>query len=147
MDLLVDITFLSLLLQLCQCIPPPPILSPVYVDKCCDKGKVLIDDNCIPANETKFSEWMPDLPKSINYTIVTGLPNCGHRQLWHVYHNASDRLHLQLDGTLRHFIVDDPTIESDEIEEDKHLFYDYADGLYCMEKVSHLPVYGSSSTK
>ncbi|CAA9995322.1 unnamed protein product [Nesidiocoris tenuis] len=117
-------------------LPPLPTLSPVIVDKCCHEQEIFIDDHCAPVNQSAESEWTPEghLPRGMRFHVVTGMPVCGPRQPWHVFHNASDRLVLLEDGSLRHFIVDEPDLPDDEIDIERHLHHDYAEGLYCREK-------------
>uniref|UniRef100_A0A0A9XMZ4 Putative G-protein coupled receptor Mth-like 5 n=3 Tax=Lygus hesperus TaxID=30085 RepID=A0A0A9XMZ4_LYGHE len=113
---------------------PPPPTPEVYIGKCCPREEIMLDEICRPLNETDQTEWVPDVQPGVRWVFQTGLPLCGTRQLWPVYHNGSDRLRLLPDGSLRHFIVEDPTLSDDEIDGEVHLYHDYMDGLYCREK-------------
>lgn len=74
--------------------------------------------------------------------LVIGLPDCGSRQRWPIYHyqNSSDVLRLLPNGVLRHYthyaVPAQSDYVEDEIEEDtESVYYDYQSGKYCLEKV------------
>lgn len=78
----------------------------------------------------------------VHFRLVIGLPDCASVQPWEIYHypNSSDVLQLRPDGTLRHYLHHiipgeevDPGIEN--AGGANEMFYDYTQGLYCMDKV------------
>ena len=123
-------------------IPPPRKKMPGYVQKCCNIGEILIDNKCGHVNETTETEWEPlfmdengRIVEKLDYVILNGIPSCGNRQAWEVYHKAVDKLRLLPDGTLRHYIVTaDHGILDEELSQEV-LHYDYRLGFYCGEKV------------
>ncbi|XP_014274413.1 probable G-protein coupled receptor Mth-like 5 [Halyomorpha halys] len=125
-------------------IPPPRKKPPVLVQKCCKKGEIFVDKNCAPVNETTETEWEPQFMdengrtvSNINYKILTGIPSCGNRQSWEVYHKALDKLRLLPDGTLRHYIITaEQGISDEELNQEEVLQHDYRLGFYCNEKVT-----------
>lgn len=79
--------------------------------------------------------------------LVIGLPDCGSKQRWPIYHyqNSSDVLRLLPNGVLRHYTHYAAPLQPDfveyEIEEDtESVYYDYQSGKYCLEKVHMLNV-------
>lgn len=117
----------------------------IKVHKCCEKYEILIGWSCVLINETTETQWVPTIITDhkadkipVKYNIITGKPDCGTKQIWPIYHNASDKLQLLPNGYLRHYYshtissenTDDMYVD-DEIDEN---FIDFAPGKYCMEK-------------
>lgn len=121
-------------------IPPPRSGHTVYVQKCCKKSEIFVDNNCSLANETDETPWTPTFQDNEgqlvypHYSLLTEIPACGNRQPQAVYHKDTDRLTLLPDGTLRHYtITHDQNILDIDLN-DEILHYDYQFGFYCREK-------------
>nr|ANB32482.1 G-protein coupled receptor Mth-like 5-2 protein mRNA [Dastarcus helophoroides] len=80
---------------------------------------------------------------AVNYTFVTGLPDCGSRQIWPIYHyvGSTDKLTLLPNGVLRHYfdLHDIAAFEDEDesvIETDGKIkqYHDYHPSQYCMDK-------------
>lgn len=73
--------------------------------------------------------------------MIIGKPNCGHTQLWPIYHyqSSSDKLRLLPNGILRHYfdnqIPDEFELDNEYIEEESKIYHDYEIGKYCLDKV------------
>ncbi|KAG5870807.1 hypothetical protein JTB14_005357 [Gonioctena quinquepunctata] len=117
---------------------PRNTYQPVKVNKCCEENEIYVGKYCTKVN--KSEEWRPlfTTDKGLtnlqrNYTLVTGLPDCGHMQLWAVLHyqNSSDRLGLLPDGVLRHYFD-----HKHKIDEENAVgpFHDYEFGKYCLDR-------------
>ncbi|CAG2055355.1 unnamed protein product [Timema podura] len=76
------------------------------------------------------------------FKFVIGIPECGSRQQWPIYHypGSQDRLSLLPNGRLRHYISHH---ESDDVggtlpvegkEEHQRYYYEYELGTYCLDK-------------
>ncbi|XP_023025207.1 G-protein coupled receptor Mth-like 5 [Leptinotarsa decemlineata] len=117
----------------------------VKVNKCCEENEIYLGRYCMKVNKTN-EEWRPlfTTDKGIgnlqtNYTLVTGLPDCGHMQLWPIYHyqNSTDRLRLLPNGILRHYF-DHSEVPGDELDSEVTNvggpFHDYEYGKYCLDK-------------
>lgn len=79
------------------------------------------------------------------FKFVIGMPDCGPLQLWPIYHypTSADKLVLLPDGKLRHYVKDPENhddsfhvkhLNDEDQEYEKPMFYDYAQGHYCMDK-------------
>ncbi|CAG9762604.1 unnamed protein product [Ceutorhynchus assimilis] len=121
---------------------PPPIL----VQKCCKDNEIFIGSYCTQVNETY--QWHPLFTSEkgltniqVEYSLVIGKPDCGHMQLWPIYHyqSSADKLRLLPNGILRHYydnqIPDE--FEIDYGEEKDKVYHDYEYGKYCLDKKIH----------
>lgn len=126
-------------------IPPSRKTVPVFVQKCCKKYEIYVDNKCTLANKTHEAPWTPSFRNKEgqlvfpNYSILTDIPACGTRLSSSVYHAESDRLILLPDGTLRHYIITSTQQYDDILDEDLNeemLHFDYKLGYYCREKVT-----------
>nr|CAH7735488.1 unnamed protein product [Callosobruchus chinensis] len=122
--------------------------SPLKINKCCEPNEIYVGRHCTVVNASS-EEWRPlfvsekgDTNLQINYTIVSGAPDCGHMQLWPIYHyhNSTDRLRLLPNGVLRHYFDhvdvpgDEDLLELGNTHEEKTLYHDYEFGKYCLDK-------------
>ncbi|KAJ8928417.1 hypothetical protein NQ314_019006 [Rhamnusium bicolor] len=119
----------------------------IKVNKCCEDNQIYLGSRCTVVNKTS-EEWRPLFTSEdgttnlqINYTLVTGSPDCGHMQLWPIYQyqNSTDRLRLLPNGILRHYFdhfeVPEEEFEvADFSEKDHTLYHDYEPGKYCLDK-------------
>lgn len=78
----------------------------------------------------------------IKIRLVTGIPDCGSKQPWSIYHytNSTDRLRLLPNGVLRHYFdhkipSEEGSFEVEVTNGKSSLFHDYEPGKYCLEKV------------
>lgn len=119
-------------------------LYPVIVQKCCNPDKILIGKYCTEVNGTLwhplFSSENGQTNLQIDYRLSIGTPNCGHMQLWPIYHykSSADKLRLLPNGVLRHYFDNQSPNEFEleneyNIEENK-LFFDYPLSKYCLDK-------------
>ncbi|CAG9821362.1 unnamed protein product [Phaedon cochleariae] len=144
---LLPVLFHLLLLLICPThseVPKNDNTQLVKVNKCCDKNKIYMGKHCTAVNQTS-EEWRPlfttekgatNLQK--NYSLVIGLPDCGHMQLWPIYHyqNSTDRLRLLPNGVMRHYFDhhDVPGEEDPEILQTNSPYHDYEFSKYCLDK-------------
>ncbi|XP_022194727.2 probable G-protein coupled receptor Mth-like 5 [Nilaparvata lugens] len=130
-------------------IPAVPSVRPVRVQKCCPQTDLMMEGRCKNATEFQTSSWKPlfhsfqgkpnfHVP---NFVVRVGIPHCGPRQHFSIYHYESshDRLALLPDGRLRHYYLQDYRSpdsgwEGDDFQLDHNNFYDYDHGLFCMDK-------------
>ncbi|KAL3288889.1 hypothetical protein HHI36_003334 [Cryptolaemus montrouzieri] len=77
----------------------------------------------------------------MGYSLKTGIPDCGSRQIWPIYFNknSSEKLQLLPNGVLRHIYSHPIPNEEDDIgveiiEGKDVLFHDFPQGQYCMDK-------------
>lgn len=144
----------ALVLCLCAVIgggnipPPPPKESLVAVNKCCERTELMVDGRCRRADETNATAWSPifsdaqgrDNVQVKGFTLLIGVPKCYTRQQFPIYHvpGEADRLALLANGHLRHYYLQNGA-NGNELWEDEispeHRFFDYPQGLYCMDKV------------
>ncbi|XP_050306136.1 probable G-protein coupled receptor Mth-like 5 isoform X2 [Anthonomus grandis grandis] len=122
-----------------------PQYRPVPVPKCCRPEEILIGSMCTRVNGT--SRWYPKFTSKeglsnipVDYSLVIGRPNCGHMQLWPIYHyeSSADKLRLLPNGILRHYydnqVPNEFEYESGESLQDTGLFHDYEFGKFCLDK-------------
>lgn len=113
----------------------------IKINKCCESYEILLDDHCIHINKTNETIWHPMFTSEngkkqnvqVDYIIVTGDPDCGSMQTWHIYYyqQSTDVLQLLPNGALRHY----PHYVSPEEDINREVMYhDYPPGKYCMEK-------------
>lgn len=141
---------------LCLCvvtggnIPPPPKEALVSVNKCCEKREVMVDGRCRHENATNSTAWSPifsdaqgrDNVQVKGYSLLVGVPKCYSRQQFPIYHipGQPDRLALLPNGHLRHYYLQTDVehaandLWEREFSSDQR-FYDYPQGLYCLDKV------------
>ncbi|KAJ8912562.1 hypothetical protein NQ315_006634 [Exocentrus adspersus] len=120
----------------------------VRVNKCCEPKDIYVGKYCTPVNKSN-EEWKPIFTSEdgkiiqINYTLVIGLPDCGHTQVWPIYETKKstdrDRLLLLPTGILRHYseVGETPEEEydiTDYTDSNHKLYHDYEPGKYCLEK-------------
>lgn len=131
-------------------IPPPPTLPVVFVHKCCETFEVIVNSHCRHHNETDSNAWSPvfsdaqghDNIQVPRFKLVIGVPQCGPRQQFSIYHlpSSPDRLVLLPNGHLRHYYLQNAHENSDRLWEEEisadQRFYDYQQGLYCLDKVT-----------
>ncbi|CAH1186213.1 unnamed protein product [Phyllotreta striolata] len=126
-----------------QVLKTPENASTVKVNKCCEKDEIYVGKTCAKVN--KSDEWRPLFVNEkgianiqINSTLVIGLPDCGHMQLWPIFHyfNSTDRLRLLPNGVLRHYFDHDHAYEEYDFENEnsKAPFHDYELGKYCLDR-------------
>ena len=81
------------------------------------------------------------------FRLITGLPDCGSKAPWPIYHyqNSSDRLRLLPNGVLRHYFDHNVPHETemDDINPNS-LYHDYEPNKYCLEKV-HFSIFHTST--
>lgn len=149
-----------ILLVLCTVIggniPPPPSSKPlVPVNKCCEKYELMLNSRCRHVNETEDgTAWSPIFSDAqghdniqVPFKLRIGVPECGPRQHFTIYHlpGSPDRLLLLPNGHLRHYFLQYSQHGGEELwEEDisaEQRFYDYEQGLYCLDKVSQSLVF------
>ncbi|KAF7267626.1 G-protein coupled receptor Mth-like 5 [Rhynchophorus ferrugineus] len=119
----------------------------VKVNKCCKINEIYLGSYCVIVNKT--NQWHPMFTSEkgqsnlqLNYTLITGKPNCGHMQPWSIYHyqNSSDKLRLLPNGVLRHYfdnqIPNENDFDSEFIEHQSNIYHDYEPGKYCLDKKS-----------
>uniref|UniRef100_A0A1Y1NNN9 G-protein coupled receptors family 2 profile 2 domain-containing protein n=1 Tax=Photinus pyralis TaxID=7054 RepID=A0A1Y1NNN9_PHOPY len=113
----------------------------IKINKCCEPFEILLDDRCTHINKTNETIWHPMFTSEngkkqnvqVDYIIVTGNPDCGSMQIWHIYYyqESTDVLQLLPNGALRHY----PHYVSPEEDLNREIMYhDYPPGKYCMEK-------------
>lgn len=116
----------------------------VKVNKCCENNEIYIGKYCVQTNKSS-EEWRPLFVTEkgisnlqINYTLVNGLPDCGHMQQWPIFHyfNSTDKLRLLPNGVLRHYFDHNEAFEEFDFEtgNSKSPFHDYEQGKYCLER-------------
>ncbi|XP_044265757.1 probable G-protein coupled receptor Mth-like 5 isoform X3 [Tribolium madens] len=115
----------------------------VGVNKCCEENELYEGNYCTKINKTE-QPWKPMFYSEdgktniqVKYRLVIGLPDCGPKAPWPIYHyqNSTDRLRLLSNGVLRHYF--DRNIPHDEELDDNSknsLYHDYEPGKYCLEK-------------
>nr|CAD7445578.1 unnamed protein product [Timema bartmani] len=122
----------------------------VRVQKCCESFELMIDRRCRHQNDSDIEPWTPmftsekghDNIQVPAFKFVIGIPECGPRQQWPIYHypGSQDRLSLLPNGRLRHYISHH---ESDDVggtlpvegkEEHQRYYYEYELGTYCLDK-------------
>uniref|UniRef100_A0A182QH03 G-protein coupled receptors family 2 profile 2 domain-containing protein n=1 Tax=Anopheles farauti TaxID=69004 RepID=A0A182QH03_9DIPT len=133
--------------------------SSVKINKCCEKFEVVYDGKCTVADTINATVWKPEFTgrkgernvKVDNYRFIIGLPDCGTKQKFNIYdyHESYDKLILFPDGQLRHLILkygnsvrnsienylDEDYIDAGGDRSNAPLIqYDYAQGLYCMDR-------------
>ncbi|XP_050085098.1 probable G-protein coupled receptor Mth-like 5 [Anopheles aquasalis] len=128
----------------------------VRVNKCCEKFEVMYDGKCTVASTVNATVWTPEFigrkgernVKVDDFRFVIGLPDCGTKQKFNIYHypESFDKLILFPDGQLRHLILHEKTVDNNlrrYLDEDYSdaggqsilsLKYDYVPGLYCMDQ-------------
>ncbi|XP_014256732.1 probable G-protein coupled receptor Mth-like 5 [Cimex lectularius] len=107
----------------------------VYINKCCEINKIHVKNECKEVNQSL--SWEPTfLSKSVDVQVhvINSYPKCYHSHLSSVYDNFTDRLRFLLDGTLRHYTLNDPHTPDEDLK-DEQMFYDYQEGTYCSEKM------------
>ncbi|RZC35777.1 G-protein coupled receptor Mth-like 5 [Asbolus verrucosus] len=120
----------------------------VGVNKCCEESELYEGKHCTPINSTYETAWKPIFTREdgttnvqIKYRLVIGLPDCGPKDPWPIYHyqNSSDRLRLLPNGVLRHYF-DHNIPHKEELDDTSKssLYHDYEPGKYCLEKVPSL---------
>nr|CAD7409143.1 unnamed protein product [Timema cristinae] len=127
----------------------------VRVQKCCESFELMIDRRCLHQNDSDIEPWTPMFTSETGhdnvqvpaFKFVIGIPECGSRQQWPIYHypGSQDRLSLLPSGRLRHYIShhenDDVggTLPVEGKEEHRRYYYEYELGTYCLDKVcSHM---------
>lgn len=122
----------------------------VKVNKCCEPYELYVGNSCTHINRTNESAWHPIFTtekgitnQQVQYTLVTGEPDCGSVQQWGILHyaNSQDVLHLLPNGVLRHYLYnvlpdDDEDVQMESVNKKDLMYYDYEPGKYCMEKVN-----------
>nr|CAD7197073.1 unnamed protein product [Timema douglasi] len=122
----------------------------VRVQKCCESFELMIDRRCLHQNDTDIEPWTPMFTSETGhdnvqvpaFKFVIGIPECGSRQQWPIYHypGSQDRLSLLPSGRLRHYISHH---ENDDVsgtlpvqgkEEHHRYYYEYDLGTYCLDK-------------
>lgn len=140
---------------LCLCVVTgggnmPPQGTPVSVNKCCERAELMVDGKCRRAELTNATAWSPvfsdahgkDNQQVKGFTLLIGVPKCYTRQQFPIYHVAGgvDRLALLTNGHLRHYYLqtgaDGNYLWEPEISPEQR-FFDYPQGLYCLDKVRH----------
>lgn len=148
--------YVTVLLCLCVVtggnIPPPPKEALIAVNKCCERSELMVDGRCRHVDETNSTAWSPifsdaqghDNVQVKGFTLLIGVPKCYSRQQFPIYHipGEADRLALLPNGHLRHYYLQNGGNDksSDLWERDTNpgpdqRFYDYPQGLYCLDKV------------
>ncbi|PSN56907.1 putative G-protein coupled receptor Mth-like 5 [Blattella germanica] len=127
----------------------------VKVYKCCEKYEVMLSGYCTKSNETKWKPMFMAEDGTSNIQIpgfktIIGIPQCGSRQAWPIYHyqDSNDKLMLLPNGILRHLIshhkdialTQDHDLLTEHLDKDgeTHWYYDYQPGTYCLDKAAHL---------
>nr|CAD7429778.1 unnamed protein product [Timema monikensis] len=123
--------------------------------KCCESFELMIDRRCLHQNDSDIEPWTPMFTSETGhdnvqvpaFKFVIGIPECGSRQQWPIYHypGSQDRLSLLPSGRLRHYIShhenDDVggTLPVEGKEKHRRYYYEYELGTYCLDKVcSHM---------
>nr|AEM43034.1 methuselah-like protein 5 [Tribolium castaneum] len=100
----------------------------IGVNKCCEENEFYEGKHCTRINKTE-QPWKP--------ILVTGLPDCGPKAPWPIYHyeNSTDRLRLLSNGVLRHYFDRNIPHEDEWDGGSKNsLYHDYEPGKYCLDK-------------
>ncbi|KAH1007750.1 probable G-protein coupled receptor Mth-like 5 [Dendroctonus ponderosae] len=124
-----------------------PIENTIFVPKCCQQDQIFLGKYCTSVNKT--NQWHPLFTSEIgkpnlqvNHRLIIGMPNCGHMQLWPIYHYqaSADKLRLLPNGILRHYFDTQVPNEfeadneyTNTLEESK-LYHDYPINKYCLDK-------------
>lgn len=137
-------------------IPPAPTRPPIKVYKCCKDDELMHESRCVNVSKHNVTPWVPlftdergrpNVQIKENYKLVIGIPQCGSRQAFSIfyYRGSSDKLSLLPSGRLRHYFLQHPNTPDefpdmidDELDPDNpnhRKFFDYDQGLYCMDKV------------
>nr|CAD7575544.1 unnamed protein product [Timema californicum] len=135
----------------------------VRVQKCCESFELMIDRRCVHQNDSDIEPWTPMFTSETGhdnvqvpaFKFVIGIPECGSRQQWPIYHypGAQDRLSLLPSGRLRHYIShhenDDVegTLPVEGKEEHHRYYYEYDLGTYCLDKLANTLVVLSSTAE
>ncbi|KAJ3647429.1 hypothetical protein Zmor_019308 [Zophobas morio] len=146
MDTKTGLIFLLIIYRVKSEVADRNLETSVRVNKCCEEGELYEGNyHCAKVNLTHETPWKPIFTTEdgkrtnlqIKYRLITGLPDCGSKAPWPIYHyqNSSDRLRLLPNGVLRHYFDHNVPHETemDDINPNS-LYHDYEPNKYCLEK-------------